>query len=263
MFKFKSYPFLKMFYPVFDDGGNQDPPADPPTDPPIDDANKTFTQEEVNRMLKKDREKHQQQTQKALDELEMLKKRSNLTDKERKSLDSRINQLQDELLTKEQLSAKEKDRMKADYEKQLKQALEERDDFKGRFTENLIKREIVDAAVEHDAFVPDQIVKMLRPDTQLIEELNEAGEPTGNLIPQITLADVDQDGKPFDAKLTPSQAVKRMKEMEEYQNLFKGDGIGGVGGNNRGGGKKVDPNELVKNDVSAYIEGRKKGTIKL
>lgn len=261
-FQFKSYPFFKMFYPVFD-GEDPTPPANPPADPPpTGGTDKVFTQDDLNRMLKKDREKHQEQTKKALDELEMLKKRSNLTDKERKQLDGRISQLQDELLTKEQLSAKEKDKMKADYEAKLKLTEEEREDYKGRYTELLIRRQILDAALEHDAFAPDQIVKMLRPDTQLIEELNEAGEPTGNLVPQVTLADVDKDGKPFDGKLAPSQAVKRMKEMEHYQNLFKGDGIGGVGGTNRGGGKKLDSDNLAKTDIGAYIEGRKKGTIK-
>ena len=47
-----------------------------------------------------------------------------------------------------------------------------------------------------------------------------------------------KEGKPVTLELTPAEAVKRMSEMDEYLNLFKGKGSGGIGGTNRGGGNK-------------------------
>jgi hypothetical protein len=54
-----------------------------------------------------------------------------------------------------------------------------------------------------------------------------------------------------------------MKEMEDYFNLFKGEGTGGLGGINRGAGaaKSTDLKTLAQ-DPAKYREARKAGKVK-
>jgi len=240
-----------------------DPPAgDPPAgDPPAGGGSKQFNQDDVNRFLASEKRKWKEQQQKAIDELEALRAKANLTEEERQQYDDRIEQMKNELLTKEQLTQKEKQKMEKQYKKQIEDLTGERDAWQGRFTEATITRAITDAAVSNDAYVPGQIVAIVRPNTRLIEELDKEGKPTGHMIPVVKLNDTDKDGKPVTLELSPSEAIKRMKEMDDYLNLFKGEGTGGIGGMNRGGStKQMDLKKLAK-DPAAYRAARKEGKV--
>ena len=76
----------------------------------------------------------------------------------------------------------------------------------------------------------------------------------------ISFADKDTEGKPVTLELSPQDAVKRMSEMDQYLNLFKGDGSGGLGASSRPGGKPADIVELSK-DPKKYRQARKDGKI--
>ena len=134
-----------------------------------DDAGKVFSQGEVNRMLADDRRKHKAQTEKAIGELEALKTKASLTETERKDLESRIDTMKSELLTKEQLAKKEKDRLEKLHKKDVETLTSERDTWKTKYTTSTIKRAITDEAVTAKAFVPEQIIAMLYPDTRLLK----------------------------------------------------------------------------------------------
>lgn len=219
-----------------------------------------FTQEDVNRMLAEDRRKHKKNTQAALDELEALKSRSNLNKQEREELEGRIKTLNEQLLTKEELAAKDKTKMQTDFENQISGLTTERDEWKNRFTDANIIRSLTDAAVVNNSFNPEQVVAILRQNTQLAEELDAEGKPTGHFVPEVSFEDKDKEGKPVTLKLSPGDAVKRMSEMDQYLNLFKGDGTGGIGGTTRPGGKAPDIGDLAK-DPEAYRKARAEGKI--
>ncbi len=245
------------------DGGEPptDPPADPPTDPLADPpSDGKFTQDQVNTMMAEDRRKHKKGTQAALEELEALKARANLTAKERTDLEGRIKTLNEQLLTKEELATQATTKMQTDFENQISGLTTERDDWKIRFTDANIIRSLTDAAVINNSFNPEQVVAILRQNTQLAEELDTDGKPTGNFVPEVSFADKDKDGKPVTLKLSPADAVKRMSEMDQYLNLFKGDGTGGLGGTTRPGGKTPDIAELAK-DPEKYRKARADGKI--
>ena len=94
------------------------------------------------------------------------------------------------------------------------------------------------------------------------EELDSEGKPTGKLIPKVKLQDKDKDGKPVTLELLVPEAIKRMKEMEQYFNLFKGEGTGGIGGMNRGSGKgQPDFVKLAKENPAEYRRLRREGKI--
>ena len=222
---------------------------------------KTFTQEQVNTMMAKEKREHETRTQKALGELKALQTRANLTTKERSDLESRVEQMQNELLTKEQLATKEKEKSTKAHEKVVEDITVDRDAWKERFTQSTILRSIQDAAIENGAVSPDQIVRMLGSDTRLVEEMKD-GAATGKLVPQIKMDDVDKDGKPVTLDLVINEAVKRMSDMEQHGNLFRAEGAGGIGGTNQDSGRPPDIVAIAEDPV-AYRKGRADGTIDL
>lgn len=227
-----------------------------------DGANKTsFTQDELNRILADDRRKHQEQVKKALKEVEALRSKAKLTAEERSALDKRVQTLQDELLTKEELAKKEKERLQKEAHQKIKTLESERDSWRDRYTNSSIRRAITDASVKNNAFNPSQIVALLQGDTRLVEELDDQGSPTGRFRPKVRFEDVGDDGSTITLDLSPEDAVKRMRELPDYLNLFKGEGKGGLGSNNQPSGKKIDLKELAK-DPETYRRLRAEGKIK-
>lgn len=214
--------------------------------------NKTFTQDEVNKLLAEDKRKHQERVNKTVKDLETLKTSNNLTAKEKGDLQKRIEDLQSEVLTKEQLAAKEKEKLSKTYQKQIEEANRERDTWKNRFTHSTINQQLTSAAATNEAFDPEQIIALLRPSTDLIEEVGEDKNPTGNFMPKVKFDDQDETGKKVTLTLTPEEAVKRMKDIPRFANLFKSTASGGLGGSQsaaRGGkvGTPKDPAEYRKN----------------
>lgn len=219
-----------------------------------DSDEKTLSQKEVNRIVAEDRRKHQEKIKSTVKELENLKASKNLTEKEKSDLQKRIEDLQGEVLTKEQLAAKEKERLKSSFAKQLEEANAERDLWKNRFTHSTINQQLTSAAVKNEAYDEDQIIALLKPTTSLVEEMGEDQNPTGNLVPKVKFEDLDEQGKKVTLNLTPEEAVKRMKDMSKFANLFKSTAAGGVGGGQSGArGTRTGP---IK-DPAEYRKHRK------
>ena len=223
------------------------------------DTSKTFTQDQVNTMLADDRRKHVTNTQKAIDELNAIKAKADLSQQERTELEERVGQLQATLLTKDELAAKEKKKL----EDQLKTDTEE---WKGKYTTlerryntETITRAITDAAVTNEAFSPKQVVAILKPLTQITEVLDEKGNGTSEFAPRVKLPDTNERGEAVILDLAPPDAVKRMTEVDEYFNLFKGKGTSGIGGtNNAAAAGEVDVSKMKPQE---YMEKRRKGEI--
>lgn len=215
---------------------------------------------DVDALLSKERATQQATTKKALEELELLKSKATMTEQERTDLEKRIDTLSKTIQTKEEIAKAEKDKLEKELKAKDEAALKERDFWKNRFTQSTIETAITTAAAKHKAYNPTQVIALLKPVTQLTEKLDEGGKPTGQLIPTATLETVDKDGKPVTLSLSVDEAMEKMKEMTEYQNLFNADGSGGTGTFNRKGGQKPDAKTLAK-DPAAYREARKSGKL--
>ena len=218
-----------------------------------------FTQEDVNNFLAKDKKKLQGEHQKTLDELNLLKQRANLSAEERAELEKRIEDTQLALTSKEEMALQEKKKLEKAHAKEVANLTQERDNWHNLYKKSTIETAITNAAVSHKAFAPSQIISYLGPKTQLVEGLDEKGKPNGTWVPEVMFNDV-KDDKPIVLKLSPMDAVKRMKEMDEHVNLFKGEGTDGIHRFQRAPGEKTDASTLAK-DPKAYREARKNGTL--
>jgi len=252
----------KYWAPVFDDEGGEGGEENKGGE-----KNKSFTQDDINTLLAKERREYQKKMQSTAEELEMIRSKSKLTDADRKTLESRIESMRNEYLTKEELYKKEQDKLKNQHTKEVENLSKEAESWKSRFTSSSIDRAIIDACIhpEHEAYSTKQVVALLRPNTRLIEELNEAGEPTGVFLPKVKFEDADKHGTPVVLELSPKEAVKRMSEMEEYYNLFKEGGVGGVGRFTKKGGTdgKLDAAKLARENPAKYRQLRKEGKLKI
>jgi hypothetical protein len=191
-------------------------------------------------------------------ELESLKK-SGLTAEQKASLDSRIETLQNELLSKEEVAKKEQSRLQKQHEAALQGVAQERDSWKNRYTSSTIERAIIDEALKNQAINPNQLVAILRNTTSMIEETDADGNGTGNFSPKVKF-DTVKDGKALALELSVIDAVKHMKDSEEYFNLFKGEGAPGIGATGGAKGKNLDIKILAKDPV-AYRKARAEGKI--
>lgn len=224
-------------------------------------GDKTFSQAEVNTMLAKQKTTMQKAQTETIEELEALKAKAELTTTERNDLETRIKGMKTANMTAEELTKQERRQTDTEHATQVETLTGDRDSWKNRYTTETINRSITDASVEHDALVPEQIIAILQPGTQLEEVLDGEGKKTGQYVPQVSFEVMDEEsGESKILKLTVSKAVEKMREISKYQNLFKIEGQGGLGQYNKTGNKgggQVDIKKLAQ-DPKAYREARAK-----
>ena len=220
---------------------------------------KSFSQDDVNRMMADEKRKYSENQRQLVDEIEALKTRTNLTAAEREELNGKVEQLQTELLTKEEKSKRDKDKLNKEFTAKIEQLTLESTTWKQRYQDSTIKRSITDAAARAKAYNPEQVVNILGQTAKLVEQTDEDGQPNGQFDVKVRFKDLDSKGKPVTLELTAEEAVKRMTEIEEHMNLFKDSGVDGTG-KRITRGKKLNAAEVYGDPVK-YREARKKGLI--
>lgn len=244
----------------------EDPPPPPEKTPEEIEADKKaaagggnperkFTQAEVDRIVKADKDKAKRERDQYLQDLEAFKAQG-LTPENLDSLEKRIETLQNEGKTKEQLASEERGKL----EKKFKGELEKEQQSSKLWRENYEKfrtqTEILTAASVHKAFNNDQVYQFLRPNTVMVEKVGEDGKPTGEYIPRVKFQD-EKDGQAVVLDLSVDDAVKRMTEMEKHANLFQSGVSSGLGGHNNGRSGATGTT-TIPTDTKAYMELRKK-----
>lgn len=231
-----------------------------------DDAAKNkdlIPQSKVNAILAEEKRKYQEQQRKMAQELENLKNSASLTAKEKEDLQARLDELNNSLLTKEELAKQERDKQEKKYQTDLTKVTQEMSTWRDRYTNESIVRSITDAASANDAWSTEPIVALLRPNTKLVEEKDDDGKPTGNLIPRVKFQGEDKEGKQVTLDLTVPEAVKQMKDLpNRYGNLFKSAASGGLGSaaGAASSGRLPDPRKMTMEEYMK--DGRKNLGIK-
>ncbi len=199
----------------------------------VPDASGRFTQEQLNEVLARDRRKHQAKLEKMVEDVQTC---ANLTAAERESLAQQLDEMRAQTQTKEERLAAERKSLEADFEKRLKAETKAREKWESQYKSETTERALLDAAVSGDAYDTDTMMAVLRPMTQLREVADDKGKPTGKFRSVVEFKDVGEDGQPVTVEHTPQSAVKRMKELPKYVNLFKSGVISGVGASSATGG---------------------------
>lgn len=168
---------------------------------------------------------------------ELLANNNSLTEKERKTLQDNLDTIQGQLRSREQQAAQEKKELETSYQGKLAAAEQRAIAAEQRWRDSTIMRALQDAAVEHEAYSTRQVVMLLKDWTRLVEKVDANGKGTGQFDVMVDFPDKDATtGQEIKTTKTPSEAVKRMTDVTEYQNLFRRNVVSGVGGNSAIGG---------------------------
>lgn len=221
---------------------------------------KKFSQDDLNKALAKEKEKTRQQNAALIQQLEELKSIKSLSDEQRSNFEKQIEELQNQSLTKEQLAQKEQEKIKTEYSTKLKTAEETGTKWKGKYEGVLVDHALAAAASKAKAFNPVQIEALLRPHSRVADVL-EDGKPTGKSQVLVDFTYTDDKGKPVTLTgINPDEALKVMKDQEQYANLFIDEGTGGVGGSGsrQGGNRNKTAEDIAKMTPEQFREYRKK-----
>jgi hypothetical protein len=237
-------------------GGTGEPQGG--TGEPQGGASKTFTQEDLNRILAKERRDHEGKMTSMSEELDALKSKANLTAEDRTSLESRLEEIKNRSATNEQKLQSEIKKLNKRYDTDIESARAEAAQWQQKFTQDRITTSLTQAAVVGDAFNPEQVVALLTPQTSLVNVLDDEGNPTGQFDVTIKQPGKNKQGEQVVFERTPDEVIKAMREDEGFFNLFKGSGVGGAGSISRPGQQQTTPS-----DPAEYIKQRREGTLKI
>jgi hypothetical protein len=195
-----------------------------------------------------------------VEEINNLKKISNLTNEEKQGLEDRVAGLTQTLRTKEEQAADEIRQVKTEFTEQITSLSGERDQWRDRFSNLSITNALTTACVTpgQEAINPEVVVSLLAQKSALEEALDAEGKPTGQLVPFVNLDTLDKDKNPITLKLSPAEAVKKMASDNRFMHLFKGSGSGGIGGQGGHGaaGDQESLRQELLNDTEKYIKFR-------
>jgi len=217
------------------------------------DDGKTFNTTDVNRIveerLARDRKSREEQSRKLETQLSEVLKLKDLTENERAALQESLEDVKKQSRTKEETAKHEQRQLHDEYEVKLSEERGARELWETRFRQSSIDRSLQDAAVGNDAYNSEQVVKLLSSMTKLIPNTDEAGQEIDGFKTVVDFPTRDDKGKEIVMQGTPDEIVKRMKELGDYANLFKGNVVSGLGANSATGGNA--PGSSGRVDVSS------------
>lgn len=165
-----------------------------------------------------------------------LSNNKNLTDKERGEIQEQLSTVQGQLRTEKQQAQIALKELEEQFSGKLSAAEKRAQEAEGKYRDSTIKRALQDAAVTHEAYRPEQVVKLLSDITKLVDDKVMVDFP-------------DEDattGEAIKTTRTPDEAVKRMKEKPDlYGNLFRNNVVSGIGSNSATGGASPGKDGVV------------------
>lgn len=192
---------------------------------------KTFTQEQVNKIVGERVQKLNAQLETAVGNYEDTLKTATLTSEQRDKVSKDLQRVKEELQTKEQRLEEEKKKAEAKHTEALEIITAEAQRYKGLYEDSTISRAITDAANAHDGFQASQFIAHLAPTSKMVDEVDSAGELTGKLVPKVEWTTVDKEtGAVTVTILSPDEAVQAMKEnVVDFGNMFRTNVAAGIG----------------------------------
>lgn len=189
-------------------------------------ANKLFTQDEVNRILAEHKRTLQDKV------AELGKQTSDLPKYQQK-----VKELQESLMTKEELAKQEAERRKAEYDEAVKVAQADKEHWQKKYLQNTFDVEFARAAGKQEVFDADQFALILKDKCQTVEITDDTGKGTGRYK---VMMQVEENGKTL--TLSCEDGLAKLREMGKYPNQFRTNKVPGTGGSNFAGDHKTGGN---------------------
>lgn len=185
---------------------------------------KTFTQEQVNTMLASNKKNLQAEVTKKTEALVTAQADVSLSQEQKDALQVRVEELEALTLTEKELSARDKKKVKAEYDSALGTSKEEATKWKALHNSMMIETAITQASLVEGqkAITPSQLVALFARDATVVEK-------DGAFSVQIGVTTKGEDGQIKTLALDPVAAVKEYASRAEYFNLFEDPSKDGLG----------------------------------
>ena len=142
-------------------------------------GSKTFTQDQLNSVVKREREKLENgfktKTQEHLDEINKLREDQNLTEQQRSQLDARATQLSTDLMTEKERAEADKRAAEKKFGQELEESQKETAAWKGSFEKQMTNTAILASAGSHGAHNASQLLGLVSPLTQVVAVTDDKG----------------------------------------------------------------------------------------
>lgn len=189
-------------------------------------------------------------------QLEVLKKKEGMTAQEKADIETQVERLKSEYLTKEEVTQREYKTTVDRLTGELNTTKETAEKANKRFEQYLVRAELVRAASEAKAYRAGQVVDMFGSRAKVVQKMDADGKP----IPEEFEVKVTLhiDGKTLE--VTPGEGMKLLKGSPDYANLFAAEGSGGLGGSASGSTGELDKATVEKwlKDPEQYAKNRDK-----
>ncbi len=225
------------------------------------DDSKIFTQAQVNAFIAQNKRELREQLAATAAELTKLQQSSTASLEEKATLAGKLEEMNNQLLSKDELAKKEREKLAKTKDEEISKIAKERDTWQSRFRKSTIENAIIGAAT--NAFNPKQVLAVLESQAKLTP-VEEDGQETGAFQVLIDLTTTDNEGKTKKLTLSPADAIKTMAESPDYFNLFKDPATGGLGRNNQTKTTKgMTAERLAKENPTLYLKKRAEGKVNL
>lgn len=216
--------------------GESESEATPPAD---DRVAPKFSQADVDKMigqrLAKEKEAHTkavEEKKQLVTQLEDLRATQGLSEADKASLTTRIDELTSSLQTKEEQQQGELTRVKREYETQVETYKSDATRFKTLFEQQSIGNSLASAAAAEGALNTQQIQAMFAGSVSLVQDRDpESNELLETFTPTLKFVGLDNKKKPAQMELPVAEAMKKIREDGLNSNLFKGHQVSGGGVN--------------------------------
>jgi len=192
---------------------------------------------------------------KALADLQAVLDTAKMTDEERTRLKARVDELESQVMTKEELAAKAVKKAREEAETEKAKVKAQSDHFQKLFTDSQIKAALLGAAQESGAYSAEQVHGLLAGRTALEEVRDDEGKPTGAYVPKTTVTILDGD-KRIEKTLPTAEAVKAFLGLPENKNLVNSTALPG-GGARQGASPSGEPENMTSTQkIAAGLRAR-------
>lgn len=235
-------------------------------------AEKTFTQEAVNKIVaervnrqKADFDKIQSENAQLKELLEQAQNKESMTEEERKQYEDQVTALKQ----KNETEAQKFERQKAEYTEamtaQLKSITEESAAWQNHFKTQFINTAIMKHASssEHEASSPRIMLDLLAHRAEVVLEKDQDGKDIpGKFQTIIKSVPVKEKDEVIEKDLPIADAFKALYNNPDYAYCFKNKQKNGLGGNQNDGNQtpesKMDPNEYVRRHKKRELSHQKR-----